>query len=203
MKYPIRIFVFACLLATIIGCKKSIIHDPLNPELKKRYSFKEGSYWIYKDSLTGREDSFFVSRFDSGYRRDEDNQDREHSIENVSMRLVHYNLNDKYSPESLILDISMEYSKLNFIIEKDSSGLMVFSRSSDGLIFPFAQTTTLSVNGKVYDNIGLAVIPSGPDLHAVGWYYPKDSIGLLKMDFTIATTQTHHIYELQRYNIVY
>jgi hypothetical protein len=45
-------------LMLVMGCKKE--HTLyLSEDIKKNFSYKPGSYWIYKDSVTGREDSCY------------------------------------------------------------------------------------------------------------------------------------------------
>lgn len=48
-------------LMLVLGCKKErTTYAPVG--LKRNFSFKEGSYWIYRDSISGREDSCYVER---------------------------------------------------------------------------------------------------------------------------------------------
>ena len=81
MKNPIRI-ISALLLITIAyigagGCTKKG-GNPSQPytapktyyadsAFASHFTYKPGTYWIYRDSLTGRTDSFYVSVLDSSY----------------------------------------------------------------------------------------------------------------------------------------
>ncbi len=57
-----KLILFSILLSTLIqGCKKSPRHYTINTELMNAYGFKQGTYWIYKDSLSGEIDSFAVT----------------------------------------------------------------------------------------------------------------------------------------------
>ena len=55
--YFLILLVFFC---AFIGCQKKTAIVPMNAILKKYYCYKQGSYWIYRDSLNGDIDSFAV-----------------------------------------------------------------------------------------------------------------------------------------------
>ncbi len=59
--YFLIVMVFLC---AFIGCQKKTTTTPIDPVLKKYYSYKQGSYWVYRDSLNGDIDSFVVVRND-------------------------------------------------------------------------------------------------------------------------------------------
>jgi hypothetical protein len=50
-------------LMLVMGCKKEDNTIYLFDEIKRKFSFKPGSYWIYRDSITGRVDSCYISNF--------------------------------------------------------------------------------------------------------------------------------------------
>jgi len=77
--YPrLLIFFGFAGIAAIFGCKKDQ-HYTIDSGLKAAFAYMPGTYWIYKDSLTGRVDSFYVvsnelSTFNypsQGYSQDE------------------------------------------------------------------------------------------------------------------------------------
>jgi len=48
-------------LCFFFSCKKQGLQRvPVNAALKAAFNYKPGTYWIYKDSISGRVDSFFV-----------------------------------------------------------------------------------------------------------------------------------------------
>jgi hypothetical protein len=53
-----NLLIFCALIVFLGGCKKERILY-LSDDIKKNYSYKPGSYWIYRDSATGREDSCY------------------------------------------------------------------------------------------------------------------------------------------------
>jgi len=57
-----RIFVIIICMMTMYSCKKN--NNPVinvNTALKAAFNYMPGTYWIYKDSISGRIDSFFVT----------------------------------------------------------------------------------------------------------------------------------------------
>ena len=48
------------LLCVLGACKKKNRNIPISADLKKFFSYKPGTYWIYKDSVNGQIDSFAV-----------------------------------------------------------------------------------------------------------------------------------------------
>ena len=48
------------------SCKKDNSVIPIDPRLKAGFNFQPGTYWIYRDSISGRIDSFFVRNNVSG-----------------------------------------------------------------------------------------------------------------------------------------
>src|ERR1039457_5726431 len=60
-------FLAIILLLLFEGCgKKSSNSTPVDATLKKYFSYKVGTYWIYRDSLRGEIDSFVVLSDNNG-----------------------------------------------------------------------------------------------------------------------------------------
>ena len=59
-----NLFVLFVAIALVFGCTKIISeshpHSNLLASTKQHYLFKKGTYWIYRDSITGRVDSCYV-----------------------------------------------------------------------------------------------------------------------------------------------
>lgn len=63
-----KLLIATVLFLTISACKpieqEEIIQYPINEELKTYFgSFKEGSWWIYQDTVSGRLDTFTVVKY--------------------------------------------------------------------------------------------------------------------------------------------
>lgn len=50
------------------GCTKVFRHKvPINRQLKENFCFLEGSWWVMQDSLSGRTDSLYISKYSDVY----------------------------------------------------------------------------------------------------------------------------------------
>lgn len=55
------IFILTVIIIFFLGsCKKNTPHYSISDEVKKYFDYHEGSYWVYKEDLTGLEDSTYV-----------------------------------------------------------------------------------------------------------------------------------------------
>jgi hypothetical protein len=63
------IWLAAVILFAFAACKKSSTTQiyTIDPGLKSGFAFKAGSYWIYKDSVSGEIDSVYVSGYSDNY----------------------------------------------------------------------------------------------------------------------------------------
>ena len=60
-------FLLLLTLVVLSSCKKKINYHYVNGQLLSAFNFKPGTYWIYIDSVTGREDSFVVTNYGDYY----------------------------------------------------------------------------------------------------------------------------------------
>jgi len=67
-KYIYLIFSFLLILS---GCKKTTKYR-LSPEIKNYFTFKSGSYWIYRNDSTGDLDSSYVTDFSNHINENEE-----------------------------------------------------------------------------------------------------------------------------------
>ena len=83
---------FTLLVAAIIGvtlctCKKPLKKYPVNGDLKAAFNYKVGTYWVYRDSISGGWDSFYVTRSDDTWNVNGDN-----SIEAIEINISEQNI---------------------------------------------------------------------------------------------------------------
>jgi len=55
------ILIFSTLIYSC-GKSESDATRPINSDLLKYFSYKPGTYWVYKDSIAGEVDSFYSKR---------------------------------------------------------------------------------------------------------------------------------------------
>jgi hypothetical protein len=77
------------MLAGLHSCRKPITHYPINASLKAAFNYKVGSYWIYRDSISGMIDSFYVT--DNTYSNGTSPGDS-YSIEQIEIRISEKNI---------------------------------------------------------------------------------------------------------------
>ncbi len=88
MKYFLIIvcfFIFASL-----GCSKKYRDVPVDAKLKSAFYFKVGTSWVYKDSISGFVDSFYVTESHDDFFSTTDGSNL--SIENIAIRVIEVNI---------------------------------------------------------------------------------------------------------------
>ena len=198
-----HLFLATVLLILFAGCGKSNNNSgtPINATLKKYFSYKPGTYWIYQDSLSGNIDSFVVVSVDSG-------------LTNYSAGGNNFYIND----EIVTFNNGIYDDTLNCRWTLAINGISYFlgyppviptppnliNTLSYSFIYPFQgySYTTYSYRGNTYNNIAEFFIPNNS---VVG--NPNDiflistDAGIVKMSINHANT--NYIWQLQRYKIIY
>ena len=93
MKYYIACFFVLSLIA--FGCKKKPV-SRVDADLKAAFSYQPGTYWTYKDSLTGAVDSFVIKTNDDNFSTNDDG-----TIETIGMYMAEYTVSSSYLDTSL------------------------------------------------------------------------------------------------------
>lgn len=93
------ICIFVLFLNSCSGIKYQ--YSSLNPEVKSLTNWRTGSYWLMKDSISGRTDSFYVSHFDSSTGEGYD----EHFYERISIGIKEVDLLDSSRKTSWWLNV--------------------------------------------------------------------------------------------------
>lgn len=64
------LFFYACPLSDTDKCDDPVPEFRLDDDFRSYFDFKPGTYWIYEDSLTGTEDSVYISGYRSKFFED-------------------------------------------------------------------------------------------------------------------------------------
>lgn len=157
------------------GCKK----DPIKVDsaTEKNFSFKTGSYWVYRDSLSGKVDSFFVSR--NGSNVDDNNV--EYKATYLEVRGDSSEIGAGYYLHKNNVDFSF--------VQLNTGCGFTYPYSSDKKIL-----ADMSLNGSKYDSV--AEILGGN----WSYYYACASVGIIKMRI-MKDGVLNRVWELQRYKI--
>ncbi len=162
------------LMLLFQSCKKKDETAYINPELKKHFNFQKGSYWIYRDSLTGDIDTLMVSGTATSITERDPGR---------SIFLIERQRSDlwfrKFQP------FLTGYLELT-----DNSILYVFPSKKYGFgtgIESFSDPTRLqsyTLNGIFFDS----VVKIQPDSNV---FYVRKDIGLVKMRFVLDTGESN------------
>lgn len=160
-----------------IGCKKKEeFSKTIDPKMKQYFSFQPGTYWIYKDSVSGKEDSFYVSQ---------NTTTTKDGIEyNETLIMIHGDT------AARSCSINLHQTGLNFSFQESRSvGFSFVLLGNDAL---WINITTTSVNGSSFDSV--------KKVESDGSYWLRHNLGLIR----IAPNKgpKYKIWELLRYRIV-
>ncbi len=167
----------------------------VNGAIKANFSYKPGTYWIYKDSLSGTLDSTYI---------------KENIVQNVD------------GGTELIEHINMEIFYYDYLDSSTLSGLYTLYQNHIGTYlgnvdYPFVPGniegggTLLDIyndyhtNGQTYKDVAVVshLIQSGAHL-LIDTFYINTSAGIIK-SITYEKTDTmkiNRVWKLQRYNII-
>ena len=194
-------------------CKKAPAahHDPIDSFLVANFNFKPGTYWIYKDSLTSEEDSFFV--IDYVFSSKQNSSNSTGLADYISYDILQYN-NKKdtisrwrmgmiYNEYGLYyFDKSGNMLMINdyFLITPYQIGLLEYNDADSGYVT--STNSYYTVKSILYYDVVIFNHKTGNNPlypHYDNTYYVSTGIGIIKMDLN---QDTHNIWELERYKIV-
>lgn len=194
------IAVFAVLGLLLTACKKNnTYYGLLDPELKRNFSFKPGSYWIYRDSLSGRIDSFFVSAIAGGKI-----ESRTKTDEQIAISITQCGAGQADSAHWALLLCDSHITRWSYY--GTASGKQLKNANAD-VPYPFVQSgaidlfAQLTIGGACYNNVASCCIITGDTPADTSRLFIKEDVGLVKICLNADTV--HAVWELQRYHINY
>jgi hypothetical protein len=81
-----RFFNFGFLVILLLSCKKVPSYG-ISDGMKEYFSYKQGSYWIYKNDSTGTIDSAYVKSYQDDYQ---DNKDYDKIVSKAEVLLIYF-----------------------------------------------------------------------------------------------------------------
>ncbi len=192
MKYILVFLTFGYLVIGLYACKKILPNKPIDADLKAAFSFKPGTYWIYKDSVSGRIDSFFVYSNNytigdpsSGYEKydiEYDNINVCYTISSIGWELYGNNIKFTYYMSMNVIQYPFNVGQLN--------------SNMDGTNNTISTISSFTIAGNIYNNVAEI-----SNIHFGDLYYISADIGLIKIKFN--HFPVNPVWELQRYHIVH
>ncbi len=220
-------------LIAIVGCKKTptTINTPIDPALKASFNYQVGTYWIYKDSISGSIDSFYVRVNSPGNGTSSISDEYTYDYIGIGIIIFEYDSNATISKapswEFYFSNnkIALTYFDSKLVLgQLESNPLVAFPFQSQSLRFPSDNSTTIAatntvnlyntymVNGVSYSNVSeinsacniLASqnYPLNAPYNYNNWYYLSADVGFVKIILNQPMDSINRIWELQRYKIV-
>lgn len=178
-KKNIVLIITFILLFAIAACNdKTPNIIPVNADMAKHFNYKQGSYWIYRDTISGRTDSFAVENNDN-YITGMDIFVLDYSFSNTGM--------DTFS-------FVYKLFKNTFYIAFAKNGS--YFQTSSTFSYPLNVTfTSYNINGTNYSNIE-------QDIYSNDLILINDSVGIVKMVIDQPSVSIFYAWELIRCKII-
>jgi hypothetical protein len=222
---------FIIFFVFLHSCKKpggNVTNYPINAELRAAFNFQPGTYWIYKDSISGRVDSFFVTSNNliRGYSSADN-----YSMDELTIFISEYSIYPAFKaniqtwqflyettmfnvlyPESKIYTAQVQYEPLiNYPFQSALLDFGISPAYSDigNVINVF---NSYSINGLVFSNVGEVnhyandipqnFNPNSPTYNYDDVFYISSDVGIIKMKLNHPQDSINRVWEIQRWNIV-
>lgn len=101
---------FCCLFFVSRCTKVKVQNTPIDSDMESHFNYKVGSYWIYKDSISGQVDSFVVY----GNNQIKQKKDDQHTYDEIDVYINEFNVganNPTHSWCWALLDNHIEFTE--------------------------------------------------------------------------------------------
>jgi len=226
MKKILPAIILACFALLLTDCKKKhkhldVIDMDAYPDIDMHFNYKPGSYWIYRDSATGRTDSFFVR---SNYYFKLDAKGKTYNYHFISV--ADYNVDGTNPKDSSFWQYSYNGNKVivDYYYGRNGYGWKNDITYDPLFLYPFLLgdnysnfdtvrvtgiDSVMMIGGQLYYNVAqvhqfLHIDSSaGRGLTYIDDRFSvSDSVGIVKMQLYHPFDTVNHIWELQRYNVM-
>jgi len=205
MKNIIYLATVLCICITgMYSCKKnsSIPHKIIDADLKGAFDFQPGTYWIFKDSLTGQVDSFYVrNNWSSVYT----NASPSFTYDAIIVDIKEVN-EYPFGLDTSMWEITMDQSEVGFsdwygsyYLNLDPTTYPFTSGIQPYAVYPHTVNlfNSFSSNGSTFNNIAEIHFTSTID----DYLYIDNNVCFIKMILNQPGI-SERIWEIQRWNIV-
>jgi len=190
-----------CIIAASACKKEGPAHIYINADLKTHFNYKPGSYWIYRDSLTGQEDSFFVLTNEFQTQSMTKDQDL---VDDILIYIRERSISPGYA-DSSAWAVYLSDNKWNLIWGRNDP-----ASSYPNISYPFTnQNNTVIINilsnytcsANTFNNVAKMYLPIGYTQYN-DWFYVTDSVGVIKMRINHPLDTLYHVWEIERWNVI-
>jgi len=195
----------------------------INAGLKAAFNYKPGTYWIYRDSVSGMTDSFFVTDNEPSVSSTTPHDPREA----VHTEIITISISDvNIAPvpaNTTINQWTLSYSGVNMYLATDMleyQPVTTYPFPSDSILSDYNSPAdtgrftniyiSYQVSGNTFANVG-AINHRGyvdrsytnqPNYTYNDWFCLSADAGFVKMIFNHPQDSSYRVWELQRYKIV-
>jgi len=205
MKNIIYLTTVLCIcIMGMYSCKKNnpIPHKIIDAHLKGAFDFQPGTYWIFKDSLTGQVDSFYVrNNWNSIYT----NASPSYTYDGITVDIKEVN-ELPIGSDTARWGIGLAQNQLAFsdyykddffnydaIIYPFTSGIQPYDVYPESIIL----MSSFSINNStIFNNVAEICYSGGVN----DFFYLNSDVGLIKI--VLNQRDAIRVWELQRWNIV-
>jgi hypothetical protein len=209
----LKLLLPAALLLLLGACR----HKQSQPETiyvdkatRQHFAFKPGSYWIYKDSISGRVDSCYVTAIDSSLRH---NDEYTKIYQTIHSELVQRPIVNPLSDSLTIWiglgngNVGIGYNTTDFLNHRNFGLQLTYPFKLGRMnITPDSGMVTeiipeLVSGGERYSNVieCFSRISKSPEDYA--WFYFNDSVAFIKIRL-YADKGLNYVWELQQCHII-
>ncbi len=181
--------------------------------MKAAFNYQKGSYWIYKDSLTGKEDSFSVTYVEA-FSSETDNSVTDY----IHITITEFNLST--FTDTTVWELSMAGNTIGlnwneprfnaitnylpFLNYPFTKGLVLDGADNTGIvtnIFTVYNLNQITFNTVAQINDTLT-FTKPTYYHYSDWFYFNDSVGIVKMSLNHPQDSINKVWELERWKII-
>jgi hypothetical protein len=192
-------------------------HITIDADVVANFSYKVGSYWIYKDSLSGQVDSFYVYRYGGAALNNSGTL-----LDNVGIYIGQQKISGPGTTDTIDWAwglwsnyISLSWTLTRFGQIADQIGFTVFISYPFSLGHPNGFYGGISggnvteilpkylLNGNSYDSVAVLNYNGNVNGYPINdTYFINAKIGIVKMSLNHTNGSLLRVWELQRSNIV-
>ncbi len=209
-------------LVLFFGCKKRgvVKEEHISPELLAGFSYKVGSYWIYRDSVTGEIDSMYVTGNETS-QATSSSKDLTLITDLNGVNFVQKSAGGLHANDSIIWGMSLTLKNIAFVcfFRKSTFTYSKFlaypyqeGYYTPGDTIDLAVLPSFNVNGFTYANVAcmhrwLKIDTIEPDFRYIIFthndvFYINNTDGIIKMRLDHPADTLFHVWELVRRNVV-
>ena len=200
-----KTFYLLSLILLIASCTRKTNY-PVNSDLKSSFSYKPGTYWIYRDSISGEMDSFYVTEQHlDNYKNEAENYTYDQIGTYICQVSLDSNLSDtsKWRISILKNQIYVEwswYSNEDYFLFGPIQYPFVVKKNGDENNRVVAIIPNYDINGITFSNIAVCNSDTVSQVYAT--IQINADAGIIKINGRSTMGSGHKIWELQRWHLV-